>query len=229
MMQQIKIGRLIQCTVVRFLPEPDSYLAVINGTESLAYLPRKYASRQYREGSGIVAAVFLFDDGKTILSQRSPQYFRRIAEEILTPVIRDGRIRVRKAASVMNGPFAKVAIEGISGADPLNTCLPYLEKAKMYTDDTITIVRYSENIKEYIVNALVPAPADKVLQVLYSHALREAIVRVETPYCGYFVGKGGANVATAAKLINVKIAIKGAQQEVPTDAQNGERYVRAHW
>ncbi len=212
MTQSVKIGRLVRCTVVKFLQDLDSYIVIVTGTESLAYLPKRLANRQYRQGDEIVAAVFMFDAGKTLLSQRSPQYFRRVTEEVLTPVIREGMVRVRKAAAVVNGPFAKVAIEGINGIDPLPACLPYLDRAKMYTDDTITIVRYSENIKEYIVNSLVPAPADKVRQVLYSHALREAIVRVDTQYCGFFVGKGGANVATAAKLLNVKIAIKDAQR-----------------
>lgn len=226
-MQQVKIGRLVRGTVVKFLQDMDSYLVVVEGTESLAYLSKRYANRQYRERDTMTAAVFLLENGRILLSQRSPQYFRRIAEEILTPLIREGRIRVRKAASVMNCPFAKVAIEGINGTDPLHVSLPYLDRAKMYTDDTITIVRYSEDIKEYIVNALVPAPADRVLQVLYSHALREAIVRVETPYCGFFVGKGGANVATAAKLLNVKIAIKAAQKEMPMGVEKAGRCVRA--
>ncbi len=225
-MRQVKIGRLVRGAVVKFLQDMDSYLVVVEGTESLAYLPKRYAGRQYREGDTMAAAVFLFENGRILLSQRSPQYFRRITEEILTPLIREGRIRVRKAASVMNGQFAKVAIEGINGTDPLHVSLPYLDRAKTYTDDTITIVRYSEDIKEYIVNALVPAPADKVLQVLYSHALREAIVRVENQYCGFFVGKGGANVATAAKLLNVKIVIKGSQRETPMAAEKAGRYAR---
>ena len=92
--------------------------------------------------------------------------------------------------------------------------MQYLEKVKNYTGDTITIVRYSSDIKEYIVNALVPAPVEKVVQVLYSHSLREAIVRVDPQYCGFFVGKGGSNVATAAKLLDLKILIKSAEQNI---------------
>jgi len=213
-MKTIKIGRLVRCTVVKDLPGRDVYLVLIAETDLLAYLPKRYANRQYKQGEEAVAAVFMMGNGKIFLSQRSPQYFRRITEEVLTPVIRDGRIRVRKAASVINGAFAKVSVEGLRNIDPLAASLPYLDGVKGYTTDTITIVRYSANMKEYIVNSLVPAPADKVVEVLYSQGLREAVVRVDPRFCGLFVGKGGANVATAAKLLNVRIAIKSAEEEI---------------
>jgi len=213
-MPSVKVGRLVPCAVVKELPDRDVYLVLITGTELFAYLPKRYANRSYGRGQQTMAAVFMMGDGKIFLSQRSPHYFRRIAEEVLTPVIREGKVRVRKAACVVNGAFAKVSIEGLGGIDPLCASLPYLDKVKTYTTDTITVVRYSSNMKEYIVNSLVPAPAERVVQVLYSQSLREAIVRVDPRYCGFFVGKGGANVATAAKLLNVRIVIKSAEQEL---------------
>jgi len=209
----IKIGRLVRCAIVKDLPGRDVYLVLVAGTDLLAYLPKRFAGREYGQGEETVAAVFVMGKGKIFLSQRSPQYFRRITEEVLSPIIRDGRVRVRRAASVINGPFAKVSVEGLGEVDPLMASLPYLDRVKEYTTDTITIVRYSADMKEYIVNSLVPAPADKVVEVLYSQGLREAVVKGDPRYCGFFVGKGGANVATAAKLLNVRIMIKGAGQE----------------
>ena len=214
MMSSVKVGRLVPCAIVKDLPGSDVYLTRVAGTQVFAYLPKRYANRSYRRGEETAAAVFMMGDGKIFLSQRSPQYFRRVAEAVLTPVIREGKVRVRKAACVVNGAFAKVSIEGLGGFDPLSASLPYLDKVKTYTTDTITVVRYSSNMKEYIINSLVPAPSERVVQVLYSQSLREAIVRVDPRYCGFFVGKGGANVAPAAKLLNVKIVIKSAEQEL---------------
>ncbi len=221
MMSSVKVGRLVPCAIVKDLPGSDVYLTRVAGTQVFAYLPKRYANRSYRRGEETAAAVFMMGDGKIFLSQRSPQYFRRIAEEVLTPVIREGKVRVRKAACVVNGAFAKVSIEGLGGIDPLCASLPYLDRVKTYTTDTITVVRYSPNMKEYIINSLVPAPADRVVQVLYSQNLREAIVRVDPRYCGFFVGKGGANVATAAKLLNVRIVIKSAEQELTEPDEGG--------
>lgn len=213
-MPVIKIGRLVSCCIVRELPGKEMYVALIEGTGLLGYLPKMSAYKKYREREGCTAAVFVIRDGKIFLSQRSPQFFRRVVEAVLSPAIRDGKIRVRRAASIANSAFAKVSVEGLGGVDPLTVSLKHLEGVKNYTGDTITIVRYSSDIKEYIVNALVPAPVEKVVQVLYSQSLREAIVRVDPQYCGYFVGKGGSNVATAAKLLDLKILIKSAEQNI---------------
>ena len=212
MMTVIRIGRLVSCSIIRELPGKEIYLAHIEGSDYPGYLPKRSAYKKYAEKEQFTAAVFMIEEGKVFLSQRSPQFFRHVTEAALTPAIREGKIRVRRAASIANSAFAKVSVEGLQGVDPLMVSLQYLEKVKNYTGDTITIVRYSQDIKEYIVNSLVPAPVEKVVQVLYSQSLREAIVRVDPQYCGFFVGKKGSNVATAAKLLNLKIVIKSAEQ-----------------
>jgi transcription termination/antitermination protein NusA len=208
----IKIGRLVSCCIIREVPGKDMYLALIEGTGLVGHLPTNSTYKRYKEREECTAAIYAIRDGKIFLSQRSPQFFRRVTEAALAPAIRDGKIRVRRAASIANSAFAKVSIEGLGGHDPLSVALQYLDGVRKFTGDTITIVRYSPDIKEYIVNALVPAPVDKVVQVLYSQSLREAIVRVDPQYCGFFVGKGGANVATAAKLLDLKILVKSAEQ-----------------
>lgn len=213
-MPVIKIGRLVSCCIIREVPGKDMYLALIGGTGLVGHLPKSSAYRSFREKEECTATVYTIRDGRIFLSQRSPQFFRRVTEAALAPAIRDGKVRVRRAASIANSAFAKVSVEGLGGLDPLSVALHYLEGVKKYTGDTVTIVRYSPDMKEYIVNALVPAPVDKVVQVLYSRSLREAIVRVDPHYCGFFVGKGGANVATAAKLLDVKILVKSAEQDV---------------
>jgi transcription antitermination factor NusA-like protein len=213
-MSVIKVGRLVSCCVVRELPGEDMYLVLIEGTHLFGYLPKRSAHKKYGEREECAAAVFMIRDGKIFLSQRSPQFFRRVVEAALAPAIRAGKIRVRRAASIANSAFAKVSVEGLGGLDPLIVSLQHLEGVKNYSGDTIAIVRYSSDIKEYIVNALVSAPVEKVVQVLYSQSLREAIVRVDPQYRGFFVGKGGSNVATAAKLLDLKILIKSTEQNI---------------
>jgi transcription antitermination factor NusA-like protein len=107
-----------------------------------------------------------------------------------------------------------MAVEGLDGVDPVKECLPYLPAMKAYTDDTVTLVGYSRDMKEYVRNALAPAPQDKIRKVIVSSTLREAIVGVDPAYYGLFVGKGGANVATAAKLLDITIRVKKSEETV---------------
>lgn len=203
----LKVGHLVPGTIVKSLPNYDAHLAIITGTEIMARLPRKYANRHYKVGDRILAAVFTFDDHKITLSQRSPQYFRRLAQLLFMPLIEDGRVTIKRAASVEKAGFAKISIAGHNGTDPVKECLPYLKEAKLYTDHTITLIRHDPDMAQYVVNSLAPGPADKVYKVIYSSNYREARVRVDPAYYGLFVGKGGVNVACAAKLLDIQIAI----------------------
>jgi len=204
----VKVGHLVPVTIVKALPNYDSYLTLIAGTELLALLPKKYANRIFRIGDTTLAAIFQIERNRITLSQKSPQYIRKLMELILAPLLREGKIQVKRAAMVAKCKFAKVAIESLNDTDPVKQCLPYLKAAKQYTDDTITLVRYSNDIKEYIVNALSPAPPEMVGKVIHFKSSGEADVYVDSAYVGLFLGKGGANVASAAKLTGVAINIK---------------------
>jgi transcription antitermination factor NusA-like protein len=210
----LKIGFLVPGVVIKSMPEHDSHLILISGTELLAFLPKKYANRPYKVGQNLLACVFMLENNRIILSQHCHHYYKRIAERAFSVLIEEEKIRIRRAATVAGAGFAKMAVESLNGIDPVKECLPYLPAMKPYTDDTITLVRYSQDIKEYIKSALAPAPIDKVRKVIYSSTLREAIVGVDPAYYGLFVGKGGANVATAAKLLDITILIKKAEDRL---------------
>ena len=221
----LKIGYLVPGVVVKSTAGYDAHLILICGTELLAFLPKKYANRPYKVGENLMAAIFLLERNRIILSQRSPNYYHRVAERVFSPLLEQGKIRVKRAVSVIGAGFLKMAVEGLNGTDPVRECLPYLPEMKVYTDDTVTLVRYAEDMKEYIRNALVPAPPDNIRKVIYSSGLREAIVTVDARYYGLFVGKGGANVATAAKLLDIAMRIKRVEG-IPAGEkeQGGESY-----
>lgn len=204
----VKIGYLVPVTIIKAMPNHDAYLTMIAGTELMALLPKKYANRIFKVGDTTLASVFMMRDSWIILSQKSPQYMRKLTELVFTPLIREGKIQVKRVALCSGSHFAKVAVESLDGSDPVKQCLPYLKETKKYTDATITLIRYSNDIKEYMVNALSPAPAGAVRKVIYFSSSNEAIIYVDAAYLGLFLGKGGMNVASAAKLTGISIAIK---------------------
>jgi transcription antitermination factor NusA-like protein len=206
----IRVGHIVPIMIAKALPDYDSYLAMVAGTEILAILPKKYAQQGYKVGESAFAAVFSIDNRRIVLSQRSHHYFKRILEGVLAPVFQKGIVKIKRIAVVENCRFAKVALEstnGVDPADPVAECLPYLKECKEFTDYTIMLISYSPDIREYIKHALAPAPAHLIRRVIYFETPHEADVYVDgSP--GLFFGKGGVNVAAAAKLTKVRINIK---------------------
>jgi len=204
----IKVGYLVNVMVVKALPDFDSYLTLIPKTGFMPLLPRKFATRKYRIGDSLIASVYSIDGVRIVLTQRSAQFYRKLTELLLTPLIREGRIKVRRAATLPNAHFVKVSVQSLNDEDPIKASLPYLRDLKKYIDETITLVEYSPDLREYIVNSLAPAPREGVKKVILFQELREALVLVEPGYLGLFLGKGGLNVALASKLLKIKIKIE---------------------
>ncbi len=91
----------------------------------------------------------------------------------------------------------------------------------MITQEKIDIVEYSDDVVEYIANALRPA---KVLKVLYDEDSRSCLVVVNDDQLSLAIGKEGQNVRLAAKLTNWKIDIRsfsGFKESIET----GEIYL----
>jgi len=203
----IKVGHLVPVMVVKALPDRDSLLTLIAGTELMAFLPKRYANRTYRVGENTIASIFAIEGEKITLSQRSSQYFRKLVELLLSPLLQEGRIEVKRAATALNARFAKVSLRSLDDEDPLLVSIPYLKDLRRYTDDTITLVKFSSDLREYVVNSLSPAPRERVKKVIHFQTLREVLVKVEPPYLGLFLGNGGMNVAVSSKLVGISIKI----------------------
>ena len=201
----IKIGYLVPIVIIKALPNYDSYLTMIPDTAFMAILPKKFASMTWRIGDATVGCVHMMSDNHIVLSQLSSMYYRKLMDMILSPA--EG-VSVKRTATVGSAGFVKVAIMSESGVNPIPLSLPYLQHTKQYTSRTITLVSYSHDMEEYIKAALAPAPSDMIQEVIYNRNMHEADVYVPEDYIGKFYGKGGLNVATAAKLTGVRITLK---------------------
>lgn len=209
----LKIGYLVPFMVIKNMPDYDSFLIAISGKGILAQLPKRYANRQYRVGESGWAAVFQIKGARITLSQKSPQYVRKILEYLTIDLIRQNRIKFKKVARVAGSSFYKVAIEpledGLSQVDIIKICKPYLGNVHEYIPERVTLVKYSRDIEEYVTNALSPAPQKAIQKIIYLRDMNTVRVYVEASYVGLFLGKRGANAATAAKLTSVNIEISG--------------------
>jgi N utilization substance protein A len=206
----LKIGYLVPVTVVKALPDYTSYLMAIPGTELMALLERSQAGSHLRIGDNTIAAVHSIEGGRIHLSQKSAPFYRRLTEMLLSPLIFDEKVKVVHAAAVNGADFAKIAVAGMNGCNPIAECLPYIKPAivHQYTKTSLTLVKYSPILTEYVVNAFAPAPKDDILEVIHFRESEEVHVIVKSGKIGMFVGKGGANVATVAKLTNIRVYVR---------------------
>jgi len=202
-----KIGDFVLGRVVKALPDRDSYLILVLGTQPFAVLPKQYADRHYRVKDTVSATVFRLGEVYPVLSQRSPQYLRRLSESILRPVMETGEVRLRRVATGLASAFVKVAVESEAGIDPVRLCLPYRQSYGSYTRLIVSFVRYSSDLEQFIRNALAPAPVDRIRRVDVFREERMARVLVPTECKGYFLGKGGMNIALASKLTSTAIEL----------------------
>lgn len=205
------MGYLVPVRIIKALPDYDSLLTFIAGTELMALLPKRFANRTYRVGDNTLASIYSIGGKKIILSQKSPQYFRKLTELLLAPLLQEGKVEVKRAATIRGANFAKVAIKSLNGENPIKISLPYIIEAKKYTDDTIVLVKYSRDLREFVVNSLSPGPPEGVKKVILFQELNEALVKVEPRYMGLFLGKGGLNAALSSKLVGLRIKIEAVE------------------
>jgi N utilization substance protein A len=206
----LNIGYLVPFTILKGLPDYEAYLVLLINKGIMAQLPKKYAMKNYKIGETGWASVFKIHGSRVTLSQKSTQYVRKIMEHILSPLIGDGIIKVKRVAKMAGGSFYKVAVESLtmSGGELFKEVRPYLEETKEYLAEKVIIVKYSNDIKEYIANSLVPAPVDRIEHMRISEDMK-AKVLVPEEYAGKFIGPKAMNVLTAAKLTGYRIVIKG--------------------
>jgi len=208
----LNIGYLVPFVVVKAMPDYDSFLTTLIDKGVFALLPRRYAFKDYRVGEAGWASVFGIKGARIILSQKSPQYVRKILEYLLSPLIKEEIIKFKRVARLADANFHKVAVavnnpEKYSQRDVVKMCRPCFEDLKNYVSEKVIIVKYSEDTEEYIINALSPAPPERIDKVILNKGAHEAEVFVEDKYVGYFLGPKGQNVSTASKLTGFKITI----------------------
>ncbi len=198
--------------VAKNLPDQESYLVGIPGSGLLAYLPRNQAYRKYVCGETGWGSISALQDSRITLSQQNPQYIRRILEHVLQPVFKEQGMRIKHIARIPH-VFCKVAIECSSlktSSDIYAACSKSMNgnMADFFTD-RICFVKYDADRVEYIKNALAPAPRDQILNVIYMQELQSATVYVGKEYAALFMGKKGVNIATAGRLLGIKIDLYG--------------------
>ncbi len=222
MIPLLRIGYLASVVILKALPHHDAYLCKFLDSQVLALLPKRWTLRQYLVGETTFAAIHDMNGARVTLSQSSTQYIRKILEYLLASACLEHGLKFKKVARVEGAVYVKAAVEPANGdvrdsRELYRLLQPYLSDIDFsgYLKERVAFVRYSPDLKEYVVNALCPpGPREGILKVIHHEEMGRMTLLIDHRSVGLFVGEKAKNVATARKLCEIDIEIKGVNPEI---------------
>ncbi|MBI4352526.1 MAG: transcription termination/antitermination protein NusA [Candidatus Omnitrophica bacterium] len=213
-----KIHSIVNGTVYRF--EKGALLVDLGKTEAI--LPRKELSPRdnYRQGDTIRA--YVLDVNRTgrgsqiLLSRSHPGFVKRLFE-LEVPEVAEGTVQM-KSVSREAGDRTKIAVWSENEKiDCVGACVGVRGSrvkgvVRELQGEKIDIIRWSENIEEFIQAALSPATVSSV-KVL-SREDKKVEVVVSDDQLSLAIGKNGQNVRLASKLTGWSIDIRSKKEIV---------------
>lgn len=205
---QIVEGFLIPCVVVKSRTQDECYVTSVLSTGEICLLPRSDAQKRYMVGDTLWASVREINGWKVMLTQKDENYIRMILSGIFSL---EGTITVKATARVKGTNFYKVSVMHSLLGEPSEVIFDAIRQTRKilnsHITETVTFVPYSDDLEQYIINALLPGRPEDVKRVILWHDELRADVFVDPFKKAIFLGHKGLNVATAAKLIGLQIRI----------------------
>ena len=233
---QGKVGEIISGTVYRF--EKGTIIVDLLGKAEGILLKREQSPREeYRQGQRIRAYVLEVKrdvKGPQILLSRGHAHFVKKLFELEVPEIYEGIVEI-KSISRQPGERTKIAVCSKNDkVDSVGACVGMRGNRVRnivgeLQGEKIDIVRYSDDIREYIRAALSPA---EVSEIKLDKDQTKAEVIVNDDQLSLAIGKHGQNVRLASRLIGWELDIRTretAQEaaETPAAAAQEEEPVAA--
>lgn len=213
-----RVGDIVSGAVRRF----DRGDIIIDLGRAEAVMPGKerVPVEDYQIGDRVRAYVFSVQEtgvGPTILLSRShPDFVRRLFE-LEVSEIADGTVEIKGIAREA-GFRSKIAVVSHNEkVDPVGACVGMRgirvnNIVRELSGEKIDIVRWSDDVKTYVTNALAPA---KLSKVMVAEERQDTItVIAEADQLSLAIGKRGQNARLTAKLTGWKIDIQKDEADV---------------
>lgn len=185
--------------------------------EALMPLNEQMPTESYKHNDRIKAFITKVEKTtkgpQIMISRTHPGLLKRLFE-LEVPEIYDGTVEV-KSVSREAGERSKISVHAEDeDIDPVGSCVGQKgQRVQTIVDELrgekIDIVRWSEDPKVYVANALSPS---KVVQVTVNEAEKMTQVIVPDYQLSLAIGKRGQNARLAAKLTGWKIDIKSESE-----------------
>lgn len=193
------------------------YYIDLGKVEAVLPLAEVMPTEKFKQGERVKAYITKVENTtkgpQIILSRTHPGLLKRLFE-LEVPEIFDGVVEIRSVAREA-GFRSKIAVHSRNHeVDPVGSCVgPKGMRVQTIVNELrgekIDIVRWMENVGEYVANALSPS---KVLEVNVYENEKMARVIVPDYQLSLAIGIKGQNARLAAKLTGWKIDIKSEAQ-----------------
>ena len=224
-----KVGTIVSGNVYRF--EKGNIIVDLFGrTEGLIPHREQVSTEEFKLGDRI--RVYVMEVKKEskgsqiILSRRHPNLVRKLFE-LEVPEIYEGIVEV-KFISREPGERTKIAVwSKDEKVDCVGACVGIRgSRVKNIVSELqgekIDIIRWSDNIREYITAALAPA---KISEIKLDKDKQHAEVIVADDQLSLAIGKHGQNVRLASKLVGWELDIRTKPQEKEEAAAKEEQSI----
>ncbi len=158
-----------------------------------------------------------------VVSRSHPSLIRRLFE-LEVPEIADGTVQIKSVAREA-GARSKIAVNAEDDKiDPVGACVGHRGGRvqavvnELY-DEKIDIIRWSENVSQFVAESLSPA---KVASVVVNEEKKSCYVLVPDNQLSLAIGKSGQNVRLAARLTGWRIDIRSESQAARALFENAE-------
>ncbi len=217
-----RVGTIVNGSVHRF--EKGDIIIDLGKTE--AVLPRSQQSHgeRYKQGDRIRAYVLEVNKtahGPQVILTRSDTAFVKKLFEIEVPEIMDGIVEIR-SISREAGERTKIAVwSKDEKVDAVGACVGIRgsrvkDIVNELKGERVDIVRWSDDIKEYVKAALNPA---EPLETTIDKANKRIGVIVADDQLSIGIGRHGQNVRLASRLIGWEIDIRGKGEKARKAAE----------
>ena len=225
---QGRVGEIVSGTVYRF-EKGNIVIDLLGKAEGILVKREQSHKEEFKQGQRIRA--LLLDVKKEsrgaqiILSRTHPNLVKKLFE-LEVPEIYEGIVEV-KSISRQAGERTKISVYSKNDkVDSVGACVGMRGNRvrnivnELY-GEKIDIVRFNEDIREYIKNALSPA---KVSEIKLDKEKLKAEVIVEDDQLSLAIGKHGQNVRLASRLIGWELDIRTkAVQEQDQEKEKAEK------
>jgi len=211
-------GEIVTGTVKR--NAQGNIIVTIGRAEAIVPYREQSPRENFKPGDRIRALLVEVDKGprgaQLILSRASTDLVRGLFE-MEVPEIFDGTVELVAVAREA-GSRTKIAVRSNdSNVDPVGACVGMKGSrvravVEELSGEKIDIVRWSENVRELVTNALNPAEIIKIVQDEENDSIK---VVVPQDQLSLAIGKRGQNARLASKLIGWNIDIEGDGSEPP--------------